>query len=741
MADVSTSSSSPHPPAVTHADALLEALFANAAVGVGSWDRDLRFERLNRELAAMNGVPISEHLGRRPSEVLPQLGPWLEETLRRVLETGQAVRDLDITGETPAAPGTTRHWVADYFPVRDGGDEVLGVAAVVVEVTQERRAGVQVAEARRRSAFVDAELRALYAALPVGVAFLGPNLRYQRVNETLARMNGRPAADHVGASLQEILGEHGAGLERALRRVLETREPLEMELAVPADPDATGARIFEATYFPVLDGDETLGVGGVVRDVTDRRGLELEQSRLLREALLARADAEAAQVRMEDAREEAQRTSAEVARANARLSVLAEAGRRMAESLDWEATLRAVVRSAVPAVADWSTLTVVEPGGRLRAAAVAHADLALERLARRLAERYPPEPGAPLGAGHAIRTGELLAVADISPDTVRAGAKDPEHERLLASLDIRHLAIAPLKTPEGVIGALTFVLGDSGRRFAPEDLQLLQSLAARAALHMANARLYTERSHIARTLQTSLLPRALPAIPGAEVAARYRAAGDHNLVGGDFYDVFRTGEASWTAIVGDVSGKGAGAAAITSLARHTLRTASRMDDAPAANLALLNDALLDDAATQNFCTVVYASLRPGAGGFDVRFANGGHPRPLLLRGDGTVELIDTGRGSLVGAVRDAEFSEAGLRLAPGELLLLHTDGVTEIRPADLELGERELHATLARHAGAPADEVVAAVERRAVELQDGRPRDDIVLVAIRVRHPGDTVRT
>jgi serine phosphatase RsbU (regulator of sigma subunit) len=274
------------------------------------------------------------------------------------------------------------------------------------------------------------------------------------------------------------------------------------------------------------------------------------------------------------------------------------------------------------------------------------------------------------------------------------------------------------------------VLGESGRRFGPEDLQLATSLAARAALHIQNARLYAERSHIARTLQASLRPRALPAVDGALLAARFRAAGDQNEVGGDFYDVFRSGDGVWTAIIGDVAGKGPEAAAITALARHTLRTASLLEDDPAANLQLLNRVLWSDSSARDFCTVVYARLCAAQTGLEVRFANGGHPAPLLVRPDGSVQRVDAGRGPLVGGVEDATFAEATLHLQPGELLLAYTDGVTEVRTSDPGLGERELRATLARFAGRPAEDVVEAVTARAVELQGGNQRDDIAVLAI-----------
>ena len=579
---------------------------------------------------------------------------------------------------------------------------------------------------------MDAELRALYSALPVGVAFLGPDLRYQRVNETLARLNGRSVEAHVGATLEAILGEHAPALRSAMEQVMATRRPLDLELSMALPHDPEDIRALEATYFPVIGDDgDLLGVGATVRDVTDRRRLEHEESRLLQQALFARAEAEAAGVRTDDARQEAERKGAEARRGRERMQLLAQAGRRMAESMDWETTLEAVVRSMVSDVADLAWLTVVEPDGSRRVQAVAHGDPEREQATRELLERYPPAMDRPPGAGDVIRGGEMHVLADITPDGLRAAARDAEHAALLERLDLRHMVTAPLGSPSGVIGTLSLVLGESGRRFSEDDLQLIRSLATRAALHIENARMYTERSKIADVLQASLQPRALPSIPGAELAATYLPAGDQNTVGGDFYDVFPTGDRTWAALIGDVSGKGAPAAALTALARYSLRMSARINDDPAENLVLLNRAFYEDTEGHEFCSVVHARVRAGDPGLEVRFANGGHLPPLLLRRDGTIDAIESGRGPLVGAIADVAFEQATVQLKPGELLLLYTDGVTEVRTSDIGLGERELRATLAAHAGASAQELVAAVARRAAELQHGTPRDDIALLAIK----------
>jgi serine phosphatase RsbU (regulator of sigma subunit) len=452
----------------------------------------------------------------------------------------------------------------------------------------------------------------------------------------------------------------------------------------------------------------------------------------LRDALLARADAEAAEVRAEAAREEAERAREEAELGRSRLAVLTEAGRQMAQSIDWESTVRAVVRSAVPAVADWTSLTMLEPTGELRIVAVSHRDPERERLAWQFIARHPPDPEGESGAANVIRTGEIEIVEDLPPEVIKAAAQDAEHLRLLENLNVRHYVVAPLKTPDGVIGALTFVLGDSGRRFEPSDMQLITSLAARAALHIQNSQLYTERLRVAEVLQVGLRPRALPTIPGVELAARFRPAGDELEVGGDFYDVFPADDGTWTVIIGDVSGKGAEAAAVTALARHTLRAASLLLSDPAADLALLNGAMVADS-TDQFCTVFCARVHHEAGGLHCRFANGGHVPPLLLRRDGTLEEVDGGRGPLVGPFSDVEYQEGTLRLEPGDLLLMYTDGVTEVRRSDVARGEQSLRDTLTASAGRSAEEVVDAVERQAVELLGGRARDDMALLAIKAQ--------
>lgn len=589
---------------------------------------------------------------------------------------------------------------------------------------------------RRSEEDAFALLDALFANAPVGLAFWDTELRYQRVNAALAVINGPSPEEHRGRTLTELLGELGEQVAPLLRLVMDTGDPLldlEVTGETPAQPGVP--RVWLASYYPVKTATGTLiGVGALVLEVTAERRMQEEHSQLVRDALLARAQAQAAQVRADSEREDAELARAEAEAARRRTEFLARATAQMSGSMDYETTLRRVARSAVPAVADWCAISTIEANGGLRTLSVAHADAGREAMATELLRRYPPGVDDPVGAAAVVRTGQLELISDITDEMLTSFAQDDEHLRLLRGLHLRASLAVPLTSPTRTLGVLHLVCAESGRRFGDGDVALAEALAARAALAIENARLYTERSNIARTLQQGLAPPRLPSIPGLELAARYRAVGDQNEVGGDFYDVFDSGRGAWTAFLGDVAGKGAAAAATTALARHTLRAAALRDTSPLRNLALLNEALLaQPEAISRFCTVVYASIAPEehGGGATITLCNGGHQPPILLHADGRVERVE-GHGSLVGALPDAEWEERDMRLGPGDLLLLYTDGVVELRSLEPIDGEAALDRVLAGMAGASAEEVVGAVESSAVELQDGEPRDDIAIVAMRV---------
>jgi anti-sigma regulatory factor (Ser/Thr protein kinase) len=226
-----------------------------------------------------------------------------------------------------------------------------------------------------------------------------------------------------------------------------------------------------------------------------------------------------------------------------------------------------------------------------------------------------------------------------------------------------------------------------------------------------------------------LLPPHLPHVGGLDLAAGYRAAGEGNQVGGDFYDVFGQGDGSWAVVVGDVCGKGPQAAAVTALARYTLRAHAVAGLRPSYMLARLNDALLRQRAP-GFVTVAFARVELTADGAHVDLATAGHPHPVLAV-DGRAVMVGE-VGTPLGIIEHPELPEVGLDLRPGDLLAFYTDGVTEAAAPRRILSEADLAALVAERAGEGPRAVVEHLETTAVTLAGGDPRDDIACLAVRV---------
>jgi serine phosphatase RsbU (regulator of sigma subunit) len=222
----------------------------------------------------------------------------------------------------------------------------------------------------------------------------------------------------------------------------------------------------------------------------------------------------------------------------------------------------------------------------------------------------------------------------------------------------------------------------------------------------------------------------MPEVEGLTVAARYLAAGEGIEVGGDFYDLFAARDGSWIAAVGDVCGKGPTAASLTGVARHTIRAGAMMDATPSSILSLVNDAILRESRDERFCTVIVAHLARTADGFDVRLSSGGHPPAIVLRADGTLETIDE-PGTLLGLFEDPHLTEARLALAPGDAMILYTDGVTDEQLDGEEFGEGRLFDVVRSCVGLGAEEIAERLVAEVVAFTPGPPRDDIAVVVLR----------
>jgi serine phosphatase RsbU (regulator of sigma subunit) len=331
-----------------------------------------------------------------------------------------------------------------------------------------------------------------------------------------------------------------------------------------------------------------------------------------------------------------------------------------------------------------------------------------------------------------IRTGEAELIAEVPEEFLVAAAQDDDHLRILREIGFLSVCIVPLIARGRVLGDIALATdAESGRRLGPETLALTRELADRCALALDNATLYGQRDLVAMSLQEELLPPELPQIQGLDVGARYVAAGEGNQVGGDFYDVFPS-ERGWRIVIGDVVGKGPAAAAVTGLARHTLRAAAPYERSPSALLSVLNRALLAERAGQRMASVACVELEPDGEGLELTVSAAGHPLPLVVDAGG--EVREVGRfGPLLGVDANHNGSDVRERLLPGELLVLYTDGVVEARGPSGVFGEGRLRALLRDLAGQAPTRVVQRIEGAVLAASGGRPRDDLAIVALRVR--------
>ena len=241
---------------------------------------------------------------------------------------------------------------------------------------------------------------------------------------------------------------------------------------------------------------------------------------------------------------------------------------------------------------------------------------------------------------------------------------------------------------------------------------------------------------IAETLQQGLLPPEASEVAGLEFDARLHAEQLGTRIGGDFYDVFQVARDRYAIVIGDVSGKGVGAAGLTAMARYTIRTAAMHDPRPATVLRRLNQALIASVVDPHYVTALYALVEPAAGGHQVTVAAGGHPPPLQLGARGEVSEVDA-RGTLLGWFEQLELYEGATTLQPGDALVLFTDGVTEAGFRDESPGapvtDRAIASLLATCAGQPASRIADAIEQRVLAAEGGELRDDATLVVVSSR--------
>ncbi|WP_238442217.1 PP2C family protein-serine/threonine phosphatase [Streptomyces pratensis] len=395
---------------------------------------------------------------------------------------------------------------------------------------------------------------------------------------------------------------------------------------------------------------------------------------------------------------------------------LAEASLQMDSSLDVKSTLERVARTAVPAIAEGCVLHLSLPEG-LRSVSFAHMDAGDQQWLGEVASEDAWLTEAlrqVLGNGQALAlTGKGLRGGPFGPASSGPGRA------------VRAISVNPLKARGRVLGTLTFLYH---RAVVAEGAsQFLAGLADRAALAIDSSTLYEQRRRHVVSLQRHLLPRELPLIPGITLSSAYEV-GDVSLdVGGDFYDAVPSAQGGVTLLLGDVCGRGAEAAALTGLARHTLRTLLEDGSTPEHALERLNQALVREG-TSRFVTALVAVLVPDGWGFRARYWSAGHPAPLMRRADGTVEEL-LAHGDLLGVLEDIEYGSGSVRLAPGDALVMFTDGVTEARAADGTFFESRLRDEVVRQGAGGAQRFAERLAEAVVDFRATGADDIAVLVA------------
>jgi PAS domain S-box-containing protein len=754
----------------------LELALAAGGLGILRWDRSTG--RISLDATA------EAHLGLSPGTFAGTVEAWLamvhpddRARVASVLARAATGRDgFELEYRVLLPDGSVR-WLSGRSEVTvDGTGAVTGRIGCVGDVSERRRADEEHARllageraARERAETAAASLRALQEVTSLLVRALDPQAVAEAVlHEGVGAVRGRSgsicllAAD--GATVELV---HQIGYREEVRRRWRS---FPLDAAIPAadvirsgemvllssaaDRDARypvlgadrGASEGATAVLPLLDEDGS-AFGAMVVGFAEPHGFAESERRFL----MALADQCATAMRRaalyETARQaaEAERHARLVAeQAQARLAFLADASTVLSSSaLDLEATLARIVELAVPRLADWCAIHLVHEHGGIRPLTVAHSGEAMAEHARQLT-RFAATPDASVAA--VVRTGEPRITRCITPATLERVAQSEEHLLLLRQANLHGSAIFPLRAGRRVMGALSLAT-QHDRELDDEDLKLAEELAVRAGTAIDNARLFAERSRVARSLQASLLPASLPDIPGLELAARYAPEGLGAEVGGDFYDAFRV-ESGWMLVVGDVRGKGLDAAALTGLARHTIRSVAMSERSPAAILTHLNRVLLAAEAERaapagmplverwelgepRFCTVAVVAVAPDAAGAAVVACSAGHPLPLIARAGGCIEVA--GRpGSLIGAMEDVELHEVATRLSPGDVLVCFTDGITERHHGDCFFDDRGVVGVLTGASGKSAAAIAGAVEKAARSFVPGSPHDDMAVLVLRV---------
>lgn len=609
--------------------------------------------------------------------------------LLKAIRTEPATQDLPVVmlsaraGEEASIEGL-RAGADDYLAKPFTGRELLARVTARVELAEtRRRATAEVLIERHR-------LEETLRQLPAGVALAeAPSGRILMMNEQVSKILGYSAAG--AASVADYSG-HGtftlAGEPVPVDRLALTRAVRDGEVTVDEDMlyvGATGRRIVvRSNAGPIRDQDgEVVAAVSVFQDVTERvRSRQLLASQ--RDIL------------------------ADIASSRPLAQVLERIALDVEELSEFRPRVSILLRST--------------DGLRLEHGAAPSLPAAYNEAIDGI------EIGPGVGScGSAAYREETVVVTDIAADPLWNEFRELANRHGLGAC-----WSTPVFATDGELVATFAVYHDHVYEPTEADQRLVELMARTTAVAIERARDARAQARQLAELQSSLLPRVLPELPGIDIAVRFHA-GDLGLnVGGDFYDVFALKDGAWGFVIGDVCGHGAEAAAVTALTRHTIRAVARLGHDPSQVLTVLNDSLLH-SEYERFCTAIFGRLEPGPEGIRVRLASGGHLPPLIRCRDGSVQKLSE-HGPLLGVFAESEFPEMSVTLGPGDALVLYTDGLVERNSRRVD--EERLPEVLAELAASTAEELLSVLERAVLGPAPRQLRDDVAVLVLQAEASG-----
>jgi serine/threonine-protein kinase RsbW len=561
-------------------------------------------------------------------------------------------------------------------------------------------------------AAADERHRALFEFMPPGVVYCAADGSVLGVNPAARQILGLPDAEITSWPLsvaQRSIHEDGSPFrpeELPVRRALSTGR-LVSDVLMGVPHGQTGElRWLLVTAIPDARDDQgrPQRVYVLFTDLAERRA-ERERAELLSRERAALAEARSAEER---------------------LTFLMRAGALVAAVGDRDELLDQVTQLVVPSLADYCLVFLPTADGKLRVSAVNHADPALSKKLAPLREHPVPTTG-PLMSQMSYTTGTTLLVRDVPAEFPSWATVDADATEIVASVRPESAVATPLLVGQRPLGVMVMARGAGRPRFASADAEVVEEIARRLAVGLANAATFAREHAIAETLQRSILPDTLPRIGGLDLAVRYLPGTQEADVGGDWYDAFPLHGGEIALVTGDVAGHGIGSASVMGQVRSMLR-AYAIDDPHPGSVLRRTNAALARLLPETLASAVYAVLDLSTG--DLRYANAGHPPPIVVAGPGQAEYLDDTTGTMLGASADTTFTIGLRRLSPGTGLLCYTDGLIEDRNRDIGKGLALLAGTLRLSAPVSAEHMCASVE--ASLLGAAHRADDVCLLAARL---------